>query len=377
MMAEHSLGEWLLLGADDETVYNWFHHGRGTNSTLDANADRWRAVGECFQQVAAIVAHGLGESQASWTGAAADGAHGSTAPLQTWAQDTVAAALQSSATVHAQSLSFNDTKAALSPPMSVPNKPWFNDVWPGETNYDQALAAKQGNSIRNLELVRSYGASTRANTAAYPRFVEPTVGTTTVGSAAPDSGDVAERGPSSSARHQPIAHVVGDAGAAGSADSVARPVTEPSPAPPEPPGPDIDRTIPSGRAPTGISDLPGQPGGAVDPARAGRSGHQPPALVGEQEGRTTGERVAGGAMREQSGIGDRPGGAVVRGAIPGMGAGGAGARSGLGGPVGAMPASGPREKDDDHQRKFGVPDRHEDFWDDNPAVAPAVIGDDD
>jgi hypothetical protein len=169
-----AIGTYLMLGADDEVTYNWFHHGRGTD-TIDANADGWRRVRNHYAEALLLANRGLAESRASWTGAAADGAHGAMSPVEAWVREAVEAAAVASATVSEQSAIFSDTKARLSPPVAVPDKPWWNDMWPGATNYDQALEAKQANSLHNLRLVESYGDTTQANTPRYPDFGEPVV----------------------------------------------------------------------------------------------------------------------------------------------------------------------------------------------------------
>src|SRR2546421_10346331 len=94
-----AIGAYLMLGADDEVTYNWFHNGLGTESTTDANAEGWRQVRDAYDEVLFLVKRGLAESKASWTGMAADGAHGAISPVQAWAEETLDAAARAAATV--------------------------------------------------------------------------------------------------------------------------------------------------------------------------------------------------------------------------------------------------------------------------------------
>jgi hypothetical protein len=391
-----AIGSVLLLGVDDEVTYNWFHNGRGTQG-LDSSADGWRMITDGYQEVLLLVMRGLSESKAVWTGAAAEAAHGEVSPVLAWVEQALDSAVQAQATVMAQSNAFSDIKARLSPPVTVPDKPWWNDVWPGDTNYDKALQAKQANSIHNVELVRQYGDLTRANGDSYPRFEEPVVVTADVARTPdgpvrpPDRGQVEWPVPP---RPRP----------ASGGDS---PPESPEPRPPAQSGPPPINTGPSPSQPgstvsSGHSSSPvtGSPLPSGQESPGGRTpiGGGPSAgLVGVPGPGTTGEPGSGGRIPstrtgEPGGGGrnatggrgpeGRPGADGRFGAVPegeartGRAAAPAGARGGAGNPGGLVPPGGKSQaaEDEEHRNKFGPVDWHDEFWDDTPPVCPPVIG---
>jgi hypothetical protein len=82
---------------------------------VDVCAATWLAVHRGCVDAAGLVAQGLAAFTASWSGAAADVAHGAVAAARTWVDNTSEALLHVHDTILAQSSSFNETKAALSP----------------------------------------------------------------------------------------------------------------------------------------------------------------------------------------------------------------------------------------------------------------------
>jgi hypothetical protein len=393
-----AIGSVLLLGVDDEVTYNWFHNGRGTQG-LDSSADGWRMVRDGYREVLLLVMRGLSESKAAWTGVAADAAHGAVSPVRAWVEQALDSAVQAQATVIAQSSAFSDIKARLSPPVTVPDKPWWNDAWPGDTNYDKALQAKQANSIRNVELVRQYGDLTQANGASYPRFEEPVVVTTDV--ARPPNGPV--RPPDAGPVERPVPS--GRKPAAGGDSPPASPTSEPHPpaqsgpppieAGPSPsqPGATVSsghptspvtsspvptgQESPIGRTPVGggpSAGLVGVPGPGVT-GEPGSGGRIPSTRTGEPGGggrNATGGRGPGG----RPGVDGRFGGAPESEARTGRAAAPAGGRGGAGSAGGLVPPGGQSRgaEDEEHRNKFGPVDWHDEFWDDTPPVCPPVIG---
>jgi hypothetical protein len=387
-----AIGSVLLLGVDDEVAYNWFHNGRGTES-IDANADGWGQVRHGYQEVLLLVAKGLAESKAAWTGSAADAAHGAVSPVRAWAEQALDSAVQAQATVMAQSSAFSDIKARLSPPVAVPDKPWWNDVWPGDTNYDKALQAKQANSIRNVELVRQYGDLTQTNGASYPRFEEPVVVTTDV--ARPPDRPVPPPDRDQVEWPVPPKPTPASGGDSPPESSEPRPPAQPGPPPietgpsPSQPGSTVSsghsgspvtssplpsgQESPGGRNPVGGGGLVGVPG----PGTAGEpgSGGRVPIRTGEPGG--GGRNATGGRGPEgRPGADGRLGGAPEGEARAGRAAVPAGARGGAGNPGGLVPPAGKSKgaEDEEHRNKFGPVDWHDEFWDGMPPVCPPVIG---
>lgn len=392
-----AIGSVLLLGVDDEVAYNWFHNGRGTES-INANADGWGQVRQGYQEVLLLVAKGLAESKAAWTGSAADAAHGAVSPVRAWAEQALDSAVQAQATVMAQSSAFSDIKARLSPPVAVPDKPWWNDVWPGDTNYDKALQAKQANSIRNVELVQQYGDLTQANGANYPRFEEPVVVTTDV--ARPPDGPVRPVDPG------PVEWPVPPKPRPASGGDSPPESRNPEPRPPAQSGPPPVETGPAPSQPgstvsSGHSSSPvtSSPLPAGQEALGGRTpvGGGPSAgLVGVPGPGTTGEPGSGGRVPARTGEPGgggrnatggrgpegRPGADGRLGGVPegearsGRAVAPAGARGGAGNPGGLVPPAGKSKaaEDEEHRNKFGPVDWHDEFWDGMPPVCPPVIG---
>lgn len=396
-----SIVDMIFFGVDDEITYNWFHDGRGTESTTDAVAQEWRKSRDLYEDVLALVKRGLAESQASWEGVSADAAHGAVSPMQAWVQQATDSAAKAAATVEAQSSFFSETKARLEPPVQVPDKPWWNDFWPGDTNYDQALAAKQANSARNLDLVWSYGDSTQSNTAGYPAFDEPVVVTTDVASAPDRPGRPPQPGIvewPTAARPKPAPAGGPEPGGPG-AEPRDSAVAGPPPADPRPETQTGGSTVSSGHAgiPVANSPLPqgqSQPGGRLPvgsanptpgvvslrgPGVPDGSGRIPATRTGEPgpDARPGGRGLAGPDGRP--GAGGRVGAAVPEGGAASGRGGAAGVRGAAGNVGGLVPggATAPRGEDKEHTNKFGPVDHHEEFWEDLPMVAPQVIGMDD
>lgn len=398
------LSAFYLLGVDDEIAYSWFHDGRGTQS-IDANADGWKQVRDDYQEVLFLVAQALAESKASWTGAAADATHDVVSPVRAWVERALDSAVIARATVKEQSAVFSDVRAQLSPPVTVPAKPWLNDMWPGETNYDKALQAKQANSIRNVELVRQYGDMTDANNVSYPSFEEPVVVTTDVARQPeqpieprdrgivewttgprrdPGGGGPVAPGPPDTGPGQPAQPSTVDSSPRPGSDQPLQPV-DPSQAVPSGPPPVVGQPLPVGQDPasvrsplTGVpvAGLPGGPGSGA-PAGPGTGARAP----GERGG-PSGGRPGGGGAPGEPGSGGRsgggPGGRATLGAeaVAGRGAATATARGGAGQP-GFVPGAGRAAGDEDaeHTNKFGPVIWHDDFWEAGvPRTAPPTIG---
>jgi hypothetical protein len=359
----------LVFGVDDETVYNWFHDGPGTESTVDACAATWLAVHRGCAEAAGLVAQGLAASTASWSGAAADVAHGAVAAARTWVDSTSEALLHVHDTILAQSSSFNETKAALSPPVVVPDKPWANDLWPGETNYDQALEAKQANNFRNVELMRVYGAVTSANNVSYPNIAGPSA----IGRAAAD--EISTAAPTERteqpAQPQPVRTPV-TPGAERLAVEPPRPGADDSA-----PVPEIGSTRPTEER---RAHEPGADGGHLAGVAASGAGTVTSGVLGAwpPDSPVPGASSADRPVTPREAGGQPGSSGVALGEQVGHRTGTAGARAGAPGSSGVVPGAGSRrDEDDEHDNRFYVMERHEDFWDDNPAVAPPVIGGDD
>ena len=64
----------LLGGYDSRIIHDWFHGGKGPESTTDANYEGWLALSERHEKPYQLIQDAVWESGASWEGQAAEAA---------------------------------------------------------------------------------------------------------------------------------------------------------------------------------------------------------------------------------------------------------------------------------------------------------------
>jgi hypothetical protein len=269
----------------------------------------------------------------------------------------------------------------------------FTHLLGGQTDQDKQEAAAQEAKAEAVRVMSGYEGESGIAQATVGRFVPPPSVTVDVPAPQPKGGDVIPVGvrewpgsgqPDDSTRSAGDARGPGATPPPGESSTplpgsnsspsgtVPSAVTPPSPSIPPSINPPTTGLVPDQQRPPGLLPFPaGGTGGAPSERGAGGTGRGP---------------VGGGGDTRQGpgGTGRGPGGA--RGAVPvgGLAGESVAGRSGAAGARGAggmgMAPAGSRtdgEEDKEHFAAEYLRGTHDDFWDDSPPVAPAVIGDED
>jgi hypothetical protein len=408
-------------GWDAQTIYNWLHKGKGPQSTTDTNYQQWDTVANGHVDVRDLIENALKNSKSTWEGQAADSAHGSISPLGEWADVTGSTANNVATTVAIQSGSFRDAQSKVDPPPNVPDKPWYNDYTPWDTDYDEAVEKRQNADNVAIQALTEYGNSTTTNMGTMPQFTAPSTmqvdvqqpGTGGPGGGGPGGGGGGGGYPGGGGGAPGYGGPGGGGGGGGSAPyggganvpgyhAPSGGDTNPSGwSPSDPTNPSGAGNWPSGTGPSGGNQY-GNPGVYPGPGgsdRSGGPGGGPPGGFpgfgpggfggGEDEYRSGrgyggGAGGAGGAAGRFGAGGGNLGAGAASGAAQeaaagrGFGPGGAaagrgGAAGGMGGPMGGRGGKG--GEDAEHQRP-GYLVETEDVFGDGQLVAPPVIGED-
>ncbi len=399
--------------ASHQQLWEWFSQPRLTEleGWMDSFNDK---VAAHFQAAADKVDDALRAAGVHWEGVAADTMRAASTPLAEHALRAKEAAANSGVTTLSQLMHARATATAIPEPQPVPDQNIPLTASPGELFlilkdvHEQEAAAREAES-RARDLARSYDAAADDAVTSLPRF-EPAPSATVSGAEPPDVlvvDDSAPRDTGPGSRPDP------GPGAAGPGDPRQQPreqVDGPSsgfsPSPPSPPGgttssqgwtPQV--TNPPGTAPL----VPGLPGGTGDGVHTQRPTTVAPftGLVAPGPGGGQGSAVprgtAAGPAAGGQPLGGRGGqthggpGTGVRGGLVGEGPAGArtgtghatgyatSAARGVGGTAMGPVATGRGQGDEDKERTSPefLRDYHDEFWDDTPPVAPAVIGEDD
>ncbi|MET8759818.1 PPE domain-containing protein [Lentzea sp. NPDC004782] len=163
----------MLPFAGGETVYKWFESGKGPSQSTAPTAQAWRDLSAGHTQVADLINKAVSDSGASWEGAAADTARSKTSPLATWADVTGQSASDAGRTADSIGEAYVNAKYAMQKPPEVPDKPFLNDVWPWDTDYDKAVEKNQQVSEANMRAFTQYGDAVTASTSSMPTFISP------------------------------------------------------------------------------------------------------------------------------------------------------------------------------------------------------------
>jgi len=388
-------------GWDAATIYAWLKEGTGPERTTDKARDAWEDVARRYDGVRETVRQALRDGQVAFEGDAGDAMQQRVEPLAAHADTAQQAALSTADTIGQQGSDFRDARNKVVPPVTVPDKPFLNDLAPWETDYDEAKAGARAADEHNIQVLSGYGDATRGNVSSLPQFEQPpsvTLQLDVPGSAAAQiSGSGAA-----------IAGVGGAAG--GSSGAVGVPGGGSATAVPPGGGSAAGAVPPPGGGSGGgaASVQPGRPGtGAPGSAGLPRgAGSVVPAPVpfsaggfGGDSGRerwrqTQGPGLFGNSNAGRSGAGAGGGGAAA-GKTPDPGKGALGSRGPTTSPTtgpsagnAAAPASGARgapgagmitapgtarrEEDTEHETKYI--EKTDELWGDGRAVAPPVIG---
>jgi hypothetical protein len=386
--------------ATHQQLWDWFSEPR--LQEMEAWVDSLtHKVAAHFQAAADKVDQALRAAGVHWEGAAADAMKDSATPLAQHALLAKDAATQAGVTTLSQFMHAKNMAMAIPEPQPAPDQNIFLAAQGGDlAQYFQDVSAHEAAAneaeARARDLARSYDTAAGDAATSLPRFeqapaatvsrTEPTDvievdGTGPEQDAGPGGpGPGAGPGPEGSPRPS---SGPGDPGQSGG------PTTGSAP---PPGGRPADSTSGQSWAPQaqgpGTSGGPGLPGDIPRSTTAaplivtggpGGTGAMPRGSTGAPGGSGSGQ-PAGGSRQPVAGPGSGVRGAPVgegplatRGtaATTGRGAGGAG--------MGMAPVGTNRKDDEDaeHNSPEYLRDFHDDFWDDTPPVAPAVIGDED
>lgn len=161
-------------------VYGWFHEGKGPEQTTDANHEAWTKVSSMQAEVSDLINKAVRDSGAAWGGAAGDQMRSSTSPLGSWADAAGTSAKSGSETMSEVSSAFRTAQNSVQKPVDVPDKPWYNDGVPWDTDYDDALEKSSGVDNANMQALSSYGERASASMSSMPKFESPNSSTANV-----------------------------------------------------------------------------------------------------------------------------------------------------------------------------------------------------
>lgn len=387
-------------GWDAATIYAWLKEGTGPERTTDKARDAWEDVAKRYDGVRETVRQALRDGQVAFEGDAGDAMQQRVEPLAAHADTAQQAALSTADTIGQQGTDFRDARNKVEPPVTVPDKPFLNDLAPWETDYDEAKADARDADEHNIRVLSDYGDATLGNVSSLPQFEQPpsvtpqldvpaSTATQVPGSGSALAGGGGAAGGSTGA--------LGVPGGGGSATAVPPGGGSAIGAAPPPGGGS------GGGAATVQPVQPGRPGtGAPGSAGLGRgAGPVVPAPVpfgagglGGDSGRerwrrTQGPGLFGNFNAGRSAAGAGGGAAAGKTPDPGKGAPGSrgpatgpsagtaaspasGARGAPGAGMAAAPGAARKEEDTEHETKYI--EKTDEHWGDGRAVAPPVIG---
>ncbi len=405
--------------ASHERLYNdihgiagfWGQNGAGVSGAAGAQ-DGWAALAELMARAREGTEAALAEAGAVWEGAAGYAMRSGVTPLARWADDahTASAATQGSTDTHVEA--YSSAKNHMPEPVPVTSTAnsdmggipaTFIHLLGGQTDQDRQEAAAQEAKAEAVRIMTGYESRSGFAQIAAGRFVPPPSVTVDVPPSTSRDGDGIPVGDGAKPGTGPVQgdstpSARDDTPGGGRGPGATTPPsgngssTPPPGGTPTPQGattPSFTATTPPASPPpvnpvtTGAGPDPYRPGSTFVPTLGG------PTERGAGGGRGPYGRGFGGGFGEGGGTGRTPGGPGAGGGSRGVGgpvsepvagrtgaAGTSGAR-GAGG-MGVAPAGRRSEGDEDkvHAAAEYLRDFHDDFWDDTPPVAPAVIGED-
>ena len=388
-----------------QQLWGWF--SRPQLGELEGWMDSFNhKVAAHFQAAADKVDQALRVGGVHWEGAAADAMQAASTPLAEHALRAKDAATQSGLTTLSQFMHAKNTAAAIPEPQPVPDQNIPLTASPGELFlrlkdvHDQEAAANEAES-RARDLARSYDTAADDAVTALPQF-EPAP-LATVSRAEPadviavDDPQPRDTGPDPRQDTDPGNPGSGDQGRPGGqpggpsagtstpqgsrpGDATSGQSWTPSAGAPPGGGTPLVPGLPGAgegvhtQRPTVVAPLaglvaPGPGGGQTSATPRGTVGG--PGADGQPPGGRSGQAPSGpGSGVRGAPVGEGPGAARTgAAATPGRGAGGTGMA-----PMGAGRGQG--DEDKERTSPEYLRDYNDDFWDDTPPVAPAVIGED-
>jgi len=154
-----------------KAVYGWFKDGNP--QVTDAGHEAWGKVSGLQTEIGNLIDKAVTDSGATWSGTAGDAMRSSTSPMATWADLTGTSATSGSTAVAEISSAFRAAQNSVQEPVQVPDKPWYNDFSPWDTDYDDAVDKSQGVDEANMRVINAYADRTNYATSNMPTFEAP------------------------------------------------------------------------------------------------------------------------------------------------------------------------------------------------------------
>lgn len=397
-----------------EQLWAWFSDGR--TGGMEGAVSYWgEKIAGHFQAAADKVTAALTEAKVVWEGQAVDAMTSGTVPLADHAQLSTDSAVETGGVTGRQAADARGLAMMMPEPRPMPTQQQMIDAAGGNMFLylhdvaEQESASKEA-AERARDLAKGYDRGTDDAVSQLPRFTSAPVVTTDVADSASPGPGVIEYGqpvsgppegdPDGAPAGPPGPNGPGGPGGSGGSSSGPGSVSQ------APPAASQDAVTPGGTSSQGsappVSASPPATGGPQGPTGGlgstggfGPTGGLAPGLVVGGPGGAGGSAGGGRSTGSPSGLGPGGRGEAGHGARGGPGSGVRAApgaieepisRGGQAAPTRAgagmtpMTAGAPRnrdETDEEHTTPTYLVDHHDDFWDDTPAVAPAVIGEDD
>ncbi|MCS7482564.1 hypothetical protein ACFFQW_42710 [Umezawaea endophytica] len=154
-----------------KAVYGWFKNGNP--QAIDAGNEAWAKVSTMQADIGTLINKAVTDSGATWSGTAGDSMRSSTSPLSTWADMTSSNADSGSSAVAEIGSAFRTAQNSVQQPVEVPDKPWYNDYTPWDTDYDDAVEESQGVDEANMRVINAYADRTNYAVSTMPTFEAP------------------------------------------------------------------------------------------------------------------------------------------------------------------------------------------------------------
>lgn len=392
--------------------YLFHSNGAGVSGAHGAQ-EGWAELASVMARARERTEAALANAGAVWEGGAADAMRSGVTPLAQWAADANTASTASQQSTDSHVYAYSSAKNRMPEPVRVTSTAntdglgipaMYTHLLGGQTDQDKQEAAAQEAKAEAVRIMSGYEIDSTSAQARVGQFVPPPSVTVNVPPPQPKTSDGISVGVrewpgtgridnSSGPTHHDTAQDTVESGHAPGAtpppggstplpgDNPSSPgTTTPSVAAPVPPS--VNPVVPGGldqyrpgttMVPPGVSAI-GNLGELASGGGRGQGGRGFGAGFGEggTAGRGAGGPGAGGGARGLAAPVNEP----VAGRAGGVGVAGARGAGGMGG--GMAPAGGRSDGDEDkeHTAAEYLRDFHDDFWDDSPPVAPAVIGED-
>ncbi|MBA8826889.1 hypothetical protein FHX42_004268 [Saccharopolyspora lacisalsi] len=165
-------------GYSHSELFAQIHDGPGPQAS-GASVQRWAELSRALGQVDTDLATALSTALAGWRGTAAESARDSLHPLGEWAQQARDSAQRMRERTEQQADFIAKARADMPPPIPVTSEEpstatsLLVHLFGGQTDYEQQEARQNAAEERAFEVMRTYQASSEANTTSLASFSPP------------------------------------------------------------------------------------------------------------------------------------------------------------------------------------------------------------